>query len=122
MSEIRRYGESKRWSDAVVHRGVAYWVEVAEDPLQNAKGQVEQVLSQIDVTLAQIGSSREHLLQIVIYLADLKDAASLNAAWDAWVPAGHAPVRACVQAGLSPGYLVEMVITAATSSVEKSSE
>jgi len=120
MSEIRRYGESKRWSDVVVHRGVAYWVEVAEDPSQNAKGQVEQVLSQIDATLKQIGSSREHLLQIVIYLADLKDAPALNAAWDAWVPARHAPVRACVQAGLSPGYLVEMVITAAISQAEES--
>ena len=113
MSDIKRYGQSKRWSDVVVHRGVAYWVEVAEDNSQNAKGQIEQVLSQIDATLAQIGSSRERLLQITIYLADLKDAPVLNAVWDAWVPAGHPPVRACVQAGLSAGYLVEMVITAA---------
>lgn len=113
MSDIQRYGNSKRWSDVVVHRGVAHWVEVAEDPSQDAGGQVQQVLSQIDATLVQIGSSREQLLQITIFLADLKDAPALNAAWDAWVPAGHAPVRACVQAGLSPGYLVEMVITAA---------
>jgi enamine deaminase RidA (YjgF/YER057c/UK114 family) len=113
MSDIKRYGQSKRWSDVVVHRGVAYWVEVAEDNSQSAKEQIEQVLSQIDATLAQIGSSREQLLQITIYLADLKDAPVLNAAWDAWVPAGHPPVRACVQAGLSPGYRVEMVITAA---------
>jgi enamine deaminase RidA (YjgF/YER057c/UK114 family) len=113
MSDIQRFGQSKRWSDVVVHRGTAYWVEVAEDPSQDAKGQVEQVLSQIDATLDQIGSSRKRLLQITIYLADLRDAPALNAAWDAWVPAGHPPVRACVQAGLSPGYLVEMVITAA---------
>jgi enamine deaminase RidA (YjgF/YER057c/UK114 family) len=92
---------------------VAYWVEVAEDPSQDAKGQVQQVLRQIDVTLAQLGSSRVHLLQIMIYLADLADGPALNAVWDEWVPAGHAPVRACVQAGLSPGYKVEMVITAA---------
>lgn len=96
----------------VVHRGVAYWVEVAEDPSHDAKGQVQQVLRQIDATLAQLGSSREHLLQILIYLADLADGPALNAVWDEWVLAGHAPVRACVQAGLSPGYKVEMVITA----------
>ena len=113
MSDIQRYGESKRWSDVVVHNGVAYWVEVAEDPTQDAAGQVQQVLSQIDATLSQIGSRRERLLQITIYLADLTDAPALNAVWDAWIPAGHAPVRACVQAGLSPGYRVEMVITAA---------
>jgi len=113
MNDIQRYGESQRWSDVVVYRGVAYWVEVAEDPSQDAQGQVEQVLRQIDATLAQLGSSRVHLLQIVIYLADLTDGPALNAVWDEWVPAGHAPVRACVQAGLSPGYKVEMVITAA---------
>ena len=100
----------------VVHRGVAYWVEVAEDPAQDAQGQVQQVLRQIDATLAQLGSSRERLLQIVIYLADLADGPALTAAWDEWVPAGHPPVRACVQAGLSPGYKVEMVITAAVES------
>lgn len=113
MPEIQRYGQSPRWSDMVVHRGVAYWVEVAEDPSQDAQGQVQQVLRQIDATLAQLGSSREHSLQIVIYLADLADGPAFNAAWDEWVPAGHSPVRACVQAGLSPGYKVEMVITAA---------
>ena len=31
MSEIQRHGTSKRWADVVVHRGVADWVEVAED-------------------------------------------------------------------------------------------
>ena len=29
MSEIQRFGNSKRWADVVVHRGVAHWVEVA---------------------------------------------------------------------------------------------
>ncbi len=113
MSDIQRYGQSKRWSDVVVHAGVAYWVEVAEDPSQDTQGQVQQVLAQIDATLAQIGSGRDRLLQILVYLSDLAAAPALNAAWDAWVLNGHAPVRACVQAGLSPGYRVEMVVTAA---------
>jgi enamine deaminase RidA (YjgF/YER057c/UK114 family) len=113
MSELTRLGESRRWSDVVIHNQVARWVEVAENPAVDARGQVAQVLAQIDETLTRIGSSREHLLQILIYLADLADAPAMNAVWDAWVPAGHAPVRACVQAGLAPGYRVEMVITAA---------
>ena len=113
MSEITRLGESRRWSDVVIHGQVAYWVEVADDPGQDARGQVAQVLSQIDGTLAQIGSSRTRLLQVLIYLSDVSDAAILNALWDEWVPAGHAPVRACVQAGLAPKYRVEMVVTAA---------
>ncbi len=38
----------------------------------------------------------------------------MNEVWEAWLPAGHAPPRATVQATLArPGWKVEMVITAA---------
>ncbi|MFM2093328.1 MAG: putative aminoacrylate peracid reductase RutC [Planctomycetota bacterium] len=114
MVRIQRWGESTRWSDMVVHGQTAYWVEVADDPSQNAAGQIAQVLAQIDSTLQRLGSSRDRLLQVMIYLADLADGPELNRQWDAWVAPGAPPVRACVQAGLSPGYLVEMLITAAT--------
>ncbi len=113
MAEIQRIGNSPRWSDVVIHAGVAQWVEVANDMTQDARSQLRQVLSQIDATLEQIGSSRNCLLQILIYLADLNDVSILNQLWDAWVPQGHAPIRACVQAGLGKGCLVEMVISAA---------
>jgi enamine deaminase RidA (YjgF/YER057c/UK114 family) len=113
MTDIRRYGVTKRWSEAVVFRGVAHFVEVAEDPAQDIKGQVAQVLAQIDERLALVGSDRTRLLQVLIYMADLNDGPILNELWDAWTPDGHAPARACVQAGLAPGYLVEMVIAAA---------
>ncbi|QDU29323.1 Putative aminoacrylate peracid reductase RutC [Anatilimnocola aggregata] len=113
MTTIRRIGNSARWSDVVIHRGVAQWVEVAEDPSTDAQGQAEQVLQQINATLEQIGSNREQILQVLVYLHEMADAPALNAAWDAWVPPGHAPIRACVQAGLSGNYRVEMVISAA---------
>jgi enamine deaminase RidA (YjgF/YER057c/UK114 family) len=113
MSQIQRYGDSKRWADVVVHRGVAHWVEVAEDMSVDARGQIAQVLAQIDVTLKTIKSDRTRLLQVLVYVADLNDAATLNELWDAWVPAGHTPVRAMVQVGLGGGCKVEMVVTAA---------
>ena len=112
MSDIERIGVTRRWSDAVIHRGTAYFVEVADDPNQNARNQIAQILAQIDARLALFGSNRTQLLQVLIYLADLADGATLNELWDNWVPAGHAPARACVQAGLAPGYRVEMIITA----------
>jgi enamine deaminase RidA (YjgF/YER057c/UK114 family) len=38
----------------------------------------------------------------------------MNKAWDAWVPAGHAPARATVLARLAkPEWKVEIVVTAA---------
>ena len=110
---IRRFGNSPRWADVVVHAGVARWVEVAEDASCDARGQISQVLAQIDATLLAIQSDRTRLLQVLIYVADHADAAVLNELWDAWVPAGHPPVRAMVQVGLSGNYRVEMVVTAA---------
>jgi enamine deaminase RidA (YjgF/YER057c/UK114 family) len=111
-AEIQRIGVTKRWSDVVLHQGTAYFVEVADDPSQSVRGQVTQILNQIDARLKLFGSDRTRLLQVQIFLTDLNNGAVLNELWDEWVPQGHAPSRACVQAGLSPGYLVEMVLTA----------
>ncbi len=113
MNHIQRHGVTRRWSDAVIHGETAYFVEVADDPQQDIGGQVSQILAQIDGRLALVGSDRTRMLQVLIYLADLTEGPALNVLWDAWVPEGHAPARACVQAGLAPGYRVKMVITAA---------
>ena len=113
MREIQRYGTSKRWADVVVHRGVAHWVEVAEDMSLDARGQIAQVLAQIDATLEAINSDRTRLLQVLVYITDINDGPILNELWDAWVPAGHPPVRAMVQVGLGKACKVEMVVTAA---------
>ena len=113
MSLIHRYGTHHRWADVVVHRGVGRWVEVAADTAADARGQIAQVLAQIDATLAAIGSDAHGLLEVLVYLADIADTATLNELWDAWVPAGHPPVRATVQAGLGGACRVEMIVTAA---------
>ena len=64
--------------------------------------------------LAQAGSDKSQLLMVTIYLADMADYDAMNAVWDAWLPEGCAPARACVQARLArPEYRVEMAFTAA---------
>lgn len=62
---------------------------------------------------AAVASDRTQCLQVLVYLAEGGDVATLDEAWDAWVPAGHPPFRAVVRVGLAKGYLVEMVVTAA---------
>jgi hypothetical protein len=47
MIEIQRYGNSKRWADVVVYRGVAHWVEVAEDMSLDTRGQIAQVRAMV---------------------------------------------------------------------------
>ena len=72
------------------------------------------MLASIDALLARAGTSKQKILMCQVYIADLADFAALNAVWEAWVPAGHAPPRATVQAHLAkPEWRVEMVVTAA---------
>lgn len=117
FQSIERHGVTQRWSDLVAHRGVAYFVEVPDDPTADAQSQFTQVFQQIDARLALVGSTREHLLSVLIYLPNPEDLPLFNALWDAWVPTGHAPSRACVHAQLAaPGYRVELILTAACAS------
>ena len=68
----------------------------------------------VEALLEKAGSSPERMLQVVIWLADMTDFAEMNAVWDAWVPEGHAPARACGEARLArPELRVEIIVTAA---------
>lgn len=76
--------------------------------------QTANTLAQIDAVLEKQGSNKSSILDATIFLADKNDFAAMNKAWDAWVVAGHAPVRCTVQAGLmNPKYKVEIKVVAA---------
>lgn len=77
--------------------------------------QTQNMLAKVDSLLETAGSDREHILSATIYLKDISaDFVGMNAVWDAWVPEGHAPARACVQASLArEELLVEVSIVAA---------
>lgn len=112
---VQRFDVGARLSEMAVHNGVAYLAgQVPTDATQDAAAQVAQVLAQIDALLARAGTDKTRILMCQIFLADLADFPALNAVWDAWVPAGHTPPRATVQAPLArPEWKVEMVVTAA---------
>jgi len=111
--QIQRYGTTRRYSDSVVHNGTVYLVEVPSNLDADITGQTENLLAGIDRLLAQAGSDKSRLLMVTIYLAEMTDYAAMNAVWDAWLPEGDAPARACVQARLAnPEFRVEMVLTA----------
>ena len=115
MSNLQRFDTGPRMSEMTVHNGVAYLAgQVASDATLDARGQTANVLAQIDALLARAGSDKTRILRAQIFLADLADFPALNAAWDAWVPAGHTPARATVEARLAkPEWKVEIVVTAA---------
>lgn len=110
---IERIGTGTRMSRIVKHNGVAYLCGQVGDGATVAE-QTRDCLARVDALLDQAGSSREGMLQAVIWLADMADFDAMNAVWDAWVPQGHAPARACGEAKLaSPDLKVEIIVTAA---------
>ena len=112
---IQRVDVGTRLSEMAIHHGTIYLAgQVPDDATQDIGGQTAQVLAMIDRLLARAGSDRTRLLMVQIFLADLADFDGMNAVWDAWVPAGHAPPRATVQAPLArPDWRIEIVATAA---------
>jgi enamine deaminase RidA (YjgF/YER057c/UK114 family) len=112
---IERLHVGPRMCEAAIHNGVVYLAgQVAEDPSADIAAQTRQVLASIDRLLAEARSDRTRILQAQIFLADIGDFAAMNAVWDAWVPAGHTPARATVEARLAaPAYRVEIKVIAA---------
>lgn len=112
---IKRFDIGTRMSEMVVHNGTVHLAgQVAKDAGQDLEGQTRQVLAAIDALLARAGTDKTRLLTVQIYLVDMAEFEGMNRAWDAWVPAGHAPTRATVQASLArPEWRIEIVATAA---------
>ncbi|WP_415403759.1 RidA family protein [Tateyamaria sp. SN3-11] len=110
---IKRLHTSARMSKIVKHNGIVYLCgQVGAG--ETVTEQTQDCLSRVDALLAEAGSDRSHILQATIWLADMADFAEMNAVWDAWVPEGHAPARACGEARLARDVLkVEIIVTAA---------
>lgn len=113
---ITRSKTTARMSGIVVHNGIVHLSgQVAEDPAADIEEQTRSTLARIDSLLAEAGSDKHHLLSATIFLRDIDNHfAPMNEVWDAWVPEGHAPARACVEAHMArPALLVEICIVAA---------
>ena len=115
---IVRLDTSARFSEAVVHGGVAYLAGQvpADDALApDAAAQTRSVLAQVDALLARCGSDKSRLLSATVYLTSMEAYAGMNEAWAAWLPAGTAPARATVGnvTLAKKEWLVEIVVVAA---------
>lgn len=110
---IERIDTSSRMSQIVKHNSTVYLAgQVGEGA--TVTEQTRDCLAQVEALLAEAGSGPDRMLQAVIWLADMADFAEMNAVWDAWVPSGHAPARACGEARLAaPEYRVEVIVVAA---------
>lgn len=110
---IERIETGTRSSKIVKHRGVAYITgQVGEGA--TIQEQTTECLNRVEALLIKAGSSREQMLRATVWLADMSDFNGLNEVWNAWVPEGHAPARACGEAKLARAELrVEIIVDAA---------
>ena len=114
MSKIIRTEAGSILAKAVEYHGFVYLQGVtARDLSKDVKAQTTDVLDQIDTLLETHGTDKTRLLQAQIWLKQITDRDAMNEIWTAWLPAGGAPARACVEAALAdPRILVEIMITA----------
>lgn len=111
---IERFDTNQRMSQMVKHNGTVYLAGQVGNPGTSVTDQTRSCIEKIEALLETAGSSPDKILQAIIWLADMNDFTEMNAVWDAWVPAGHAPARACGEAKLArPDYTVEIIVTAA---------
>lgn len=116
MSDIKRIETGARMSQAVVYNGIVYLAGQVGKPGESVTDQTREVLAQIDRLLGECGSDKTRILSAQVWMADMADFAEMNAVWDTWVPAGHAPARATGEAKLAtPDYKVEIIVVAAQS-------
>ena len=112
---IERIHTKQRMSRIVIHNNTVYLCgQVCADATKGIAEQTQTMLDKVDALLEEANSDREHILSATVYIKDMKDFAEMNAVWDAWVPEGHAPARACVEAAMArPELLVEVSVIAA---------
>lgn len=112
---IQRFHTTERLSKIVKYNGVAYLCGQVGDG-DTVAAQTSDCLNRVDALLEEAGSNRENILRAIIWVADIGDVAEMNEVWNAWIPQGHAPARACSEAKLGRAELkVEIIVTAACS-------
>ncbi|MBM9515148.1 RidA family protein [Desulfogranum marinum] len=112
---VKRLDTQQRMSKIVIHNDTIYLCgQVAEDAGKGIKEQTETMLAKVDLLLEQAGSDKKHILSATIYIKSMDYFAEMNEVWDNWVPEGHAPARACVEASMArEELLVEISVIAA---------
>ena len=112
---IQRLHPGPRMSQAVVHGDTVYLAgQVADDPSVDVAGQTRQILRGSIACSPRRAPTRRGSCRRRSISRTSATFAQMNFAWDAWVPDGHTPARATVEAKLAaPQYKVEIQVIAA---------
>jgi enamine deaminase RidA (YjgF/YER057c/UK114 family) len=111
---IIRHEPSPILSNVVEANGFVFTAGiVAEDARQDAKGQAQQILKEIDRLLGLCGTNKSNVVSATIWVSDIRHREAMNEAWNAWTGGKNLPARACIEAKLAdPRMLVEISVVA----------
>ncbi len=113
MTEIRRTLGDAKGRCRTVSAGEFVWtVATAGGRGKTVAEQTQATLAQLEANLLEAGSSKQRIVEAVVYLTDMSKKAEMDAVWCDWMPADGWPNRACVGTALAPGDLVEIKVTA----------
>jgi len=112
---ITRHEPTEIFSKVVEANGFVFTAGVtAKDTSQDAKGQTEEILKEIDRLLSLCGTDKSKIVSTTIWVSDIRYREPMNEVWRAWTGGKDLPGRACVEAKLAdPKHLVEIAVIAA---------
>lgn len=112
---ITRHEPTAILSNVVEANGFVFTAGVtAKDASLDAKGQTEQILTEIDRLLGICGTDKSKVVSTTIWVTDIRHRDPMNEAWRAWTGGKDLPARACIEAKLAdPRLLVEIAVIAA---------
>ena len=112
MANIERWrGDARGRSRTSAWRDLVFTVATA--PGATVVEQTRASLAQISANLAEAGTDNSRLLSATVYLTAIANKAEMDVEWCDWIgDAANWPQRACVQAALAPGTLVEITVVA----------
>ncbi len=98
MTEIQRTFGNTKGRCRTVSSGEFIWtVATAGGQGNTVAEQTQATLEQLEANLLEAGSSKERIVEAVVYLTDMNKKAEMDAVWCDWIPDSGWP---CPPAGL----------------------
>lgn len=114
MKQVQHQLMNQRMSKIVIHDQTIYLSGQVGGDGATITEQTTEALHRVETLLKEAGSTKNHILQALVWLADMDDFDEMNQAWEHWFDGGPTPARACGEVKLArPELKVEVIVTAA---------
>ncbi len=101
-------------SQSAAYADLVWTVATASDESLDLTGQTRQALTTLDNNLRALGSDKNRMVSVQVFVANTADKPVMDAVWNEWIgpdPA-HWPQRACLGVALGGHWLIEITATA----------